>query len=74
MDIVRAIISNNDVAFYRSMLCTDAGNKKEELLSRIVDMWLHNSRIFISTLMDGNVQASKQEGNTGCKNFKKRFA
>ena len=41
MEVVGAIISNNDVAFYWSMLCTGAGDKeKDELLSRIVDLWV----------------------------------
>ena len=41
MEIVGAIISNDDVAFYWSMLCTGAGDKeKDELLSRIVDLWV----------------------------------
>ena len=41
MGIVGAIISNADVAFYWSMLCTGAGDEeKEELLSRIVDLWV----------------------------------
>ena len=39
MEIVRAIISNDDVAFYWSMLCTGAGDEeKDELLSQIVDL------------------------------------
>ena len=39
MEIVGAII-RNDVAFYWSMLCTGAGDNKDELLSRIVDLWV----------------------------------
>ena len=41
MEIMGAIISNDDVAFYWSMLCTGAGDEeKGELLSRIVDLWV----------------------------------
>ena len=41
MEIVGAIISNDDGAFYWSMLCTGAGDEeKDQLLSRIVDLWV----------------------------------
>ena len=41
MEIAGTIISNDDDAFYWSMLCIGAGDEeKDELLSRIVDLWV----------------------------------
>ena len=75
MEVVGAIISNNDVAFYWSMLCTGAGDKeKDELLSRIVDLWVTiRGFSFERSWMEMFKQTNKCAKNTACKSFMKRF-
>ena len=72
MKILVAIISNDAVAFCWFTLCTSAEDEeKDELPHSILNRGFWVTFQGFSFAHDRYVQASKQEGNTLCKSFKK---